>query len=49
MEPNAGVPKAPLGLPSGGVLVELKASARNSAERRSVREKVRPSMRSRVA
>ena len=32
IEPNAALPKLPFGFPSGGVLVTLNASARNSAQ-----------------
>jgi hypothetical protein len=42
--PKAVVPKLPLGGPSGGVFVRLKASARNSIRKRSVIAKVFPSM-----
>src|SRR5262245_44572569 len=44
MEPNAALPKLPLGLPSGGVLVRLKASARKSARKRSVILNVLPTI-----
>ena len=46
--PKAAVPKLPLGGPSGGVLVTLKASARNSIRKRSVRAKVFPTIMSAV-
>ena len=46
--PKAAVPKAPFGLPSGGVLVRLNASARNSARHRSVIARVLPAMKSTV-